>query len=225
MATFQMIFYRVPISKGRNSNLTDSANYRGIALSSIFGKVLHDLIILSRYSEYLESCDLQLGFKPKRSAAICSMILKEVISCNVKNNSSVNCVFLDASKAFARVEYGKLFQLLFLDRNLPPQIIRLLLNMYTYQQARVLWNAVYSPSSSVSNGVKEGAIINPILFCVYLDALLVKLREDGTGCYIAGCYVGSLAYDDLVLGLITPSASAMRRYLMNLVLSTIYLLM
>jgi Reverse transcriptase (RNA-dependent DNA polymerase) len=118
---------------------------------------------------------------------------------------------LDASKAFDRVEYGKLFQLL-LDRNLPPQIIRLLLNMYTNQQVRVLWNGVYSLSFSVSNGVKQGAIISPILFCVYLDALLVKSREAGVGCYIAGCYVGALAYaDDLVL--MTPSASAMRRML------------
>jgi len=58
----------LPIPKGRNSNLTDSANYRGIALSSIFGKILY-LIILSRYSENLESCDLQFGFDLQRSAA------------------------------------------------------------------------------------------------------------------------------------------------------------
>ena len=30
----------LPISKGRNLNYSDSANYRGIALSSIFGKIL-----------------------------------------------------------------------------------------------------------------------------------------------------------------------------------------
>jgi len=107
---------------------------------------------------------------------------------------------LDSSKAFDHVEYGKLIQLL-LDRHLFPQIIRLLLNIYTNHQVRVLWN-----------GVDQGAIINPILFCVYLDDLLVKLREAGVGCYIAGCYVGALTYaDDLVL--LTPSASARRMLL------------
>jgi len=40
---------------------------------------------------------------------------------------------------------------------------------------------------SVSNGVKQGAIINPILFSVYLDASLVKLCEAGVDCCIAGC--------------------------------------
>jgi len=52
--------------------------------------------------------------------------------------------------------------------------------MYTNQQVRVLCDGVYSLSFSVSTG----AIINPIHFCVYLDALLVKLREAGVGCYI-----------------------------------------
>jgi len=68
-------------------------------------------------------------------------------------------------------------------------------------------------SFSVFNGVKQGAIISPILFNVYLDALLVKLHKPGVGCHIAGCYVGALAYaDDLVL--LTPSGSAMRRMLL-----------
>jgi len=56
-------------------------------------------------------------------------------------------VFLDASKAFDHVECGELFQLL-LDKFLPPHIIRLLLNMYTNQQVRVLWNGVNSLSFS-----------------------------------------------------------------------------
>ena len=53
----------VPIPKGCNVNLTVSDNYRGITLSSIFGKVL-DLIVLMRYSDKLESSRLQFGFKP-----------------------------------------------------------------------------------------------------------------------------------------------------------------
>ena len=40
----------IPIPKGRNTNVTDSGNYRGISLSSIFGKIF-DIVILSRYSE------------------------------------------------------------------------------------------------------------------------------------------------------------------------------
>jgi hypothetical protein len=42
----------IPIPKGKNTNVTDSANYRGIALSSVMGKII-DLIVLERYCDNL----------------------------------------------------------------------------------------------------------------------------------------------------------------------------
>jgi hypothetical protein len=50
--------------KGKNTNLCISGNYRGITLSSIFGKVF-DRIILSRFSDKLCVSDLQFGSRPK----------------------------------------------------------------------------------------------------------------------------------------------------------------
>ena len=156
----------VPIPKARNANLTDSENYRGIALSSVFGRIF-DLIVLHRYGDDLIPCDLQFGFKKNRSTAMCSMIAKEVIAHYVNSNSNVHCVFLDSSKAFDKVEYCKLFNLL-LDRHISPHVIRVLLNMYTRQQVKVLWNGVYSRTFLALNGVKQDVIISPILFCVYV---------------------------------------------------------
>jgi len=51
-------------TKGRNVNLTDSSNYRGIALCAIFVKIF-DHIVLSRYQSKLITSDLQFGFKAK----------------------------------------------------------------------------------------------------------------------------------------------------------------
>jgi len=51
----------------------------------------------------------QFPFKAKRSTAMCSMVLKEVISYYVNNGSSVFFVFLNATKAFDRVQYCSLF--------------------------------------------------------------------------------------------------------------------
>jgi len=92
-----------------NTNRAISANYRGITLSSVFGR-LSDLLILHRYSDVLGICDLQLGFKTKRSMAICSIVLKETISYTVNHGSSAFCVFLDATKTFDRVQYCSLFE-------------------------------------------------------------------------------------------------------------------
>ena len=160
----------IPIPKGKHCNISSLANYRGISLISMFDK-LFDLILLSRYSDELCFCDLQFGFKPKRSTDMCTMILKKSVSYYVNNNTSVYCTFLDASKAFDRVEYSKLFRLL-MKRKLPAIVLRMLCNMYVNHRARVQWNGVCSTVFAVLNGVKQGGIISPIMFRVYIDNLL-----------------------------------------------------
>jgi len=54
------------IPKGRNVNTSDSSNYRGIALISVYGK-LFDNIVLQHFSDVLLTSDLQFGFKAKHS--------------------------------------------------------------------------------------------------------------------------------------------------------------
>jgi hypothetical protein len=78
----------IPIPKGRCLNTADSANFRGIALSLVYGKIF-DRIILSRYGDKLMSCDYQLGFKSKSSTNLCSMALKETITCSALALSTV----------------------------------------------------------------------------------------------------------------------------------------
>ena len=96
----------VTIPKGKNVNLTDSSNYRCIAISSIFGKIF-DLVILSRHDDRLCSSDLKFGFKAKPSTNMCTVVLKEAISYYVNNGSSVFCTLLDAAKAFDVLNMSK----------------------------------------------------------------------------------------------------------------------
>ena len=77
---------------------------------------------------------------------------------------------LDASKAFDRVYYCKLFSEL-LRRDASPLILRLLLHTYTYQTLRVRWGHTMSNMFSVSNGV-----VSPIIFAIYTDGLLKRLQ-------------------------------------------------
>ena len=59
---------------------------------------------------------------------------------------------------------------------------------------------------------KGGGVISPVLFCVYIDDLLLRLSSAGVGCYLGLNYVGALAYaDDIVL--LAPTPSAMRKLL------------
>ena len=93
----------VVLSFPYQANVTDSGNYRGIALCSIFTKIF-DLIMLSMFCDHLHSSELQFGFKARRSTYMCTMVLKETIAYYINNGSPVYCSFLDASKAFDRIE-------------------------------------------------------------------------------------------------------------------------
>jgi len=188
----------IPIPKGKQANRTYSNNYRGIALSSVFGK-LFDLVMLTRYCQSLRSCNLQFGFKARRSTDMCTMILKESIAYYVNHNSSVYCTFLDASKAFDRVAYCQMFRLL-IKRRLPAVVIRFLFIMYVNQTTRLMWKGVYSSMFRVMNGGKQGGVASPVMFCVYIDELLSGLRDKGVGCWFGKFFVGAIAYaDDIVL--------------------------
>ena len=79
----------------------------------------------------------------------------------INSSITVYCTMFNATKAFDRVKYCKLFKLL-IERGLPPVIIKLLLNMYIghFGKNFLKW------SSSVKSYLKQGAVISPLLLCL-----------------------------------------------------------
>ena len=197
----------VPIPKGRWANLSSSDNFRAITLSSVLCKLV-DVIVLNKEEKRMCTSDLQFGFKSGSSTSMCTAMIQETIAYYVNNGSNVYGLMLDASKAFDRVNYCKLFRIL-IDRNVCPLYCRLLLNMYVNQKLRVRWNNTHSPYFNVTNGVKQGGVISPILFCIYMDGLLNELANSEVGCYMGGVFAGGFGYAD-DLKLLTPSVQGLR---------------
>jgi len=73
-----------------------------------------------------------------------------------------------------------------MKRQLPFVVLRLLCNIYLnhIHMTLVEWNGFRSVAFKVLNGVKQRAIISPIMFCVYIDDLLLSLKTSGVGCYL-----------------------------------------
>ena len=122
--------------------------------------------------------------------------------------SSVYSCLLDFSKAFDKVNFCELFDKL-RSRKCPPIVLRLLVFMYLNQSSFIRWNSVQSDSFMVKNGVRQGAILSPSLFCVYLDTLLQRLIDAGVGCSIGGLFLGAFGYADDVI-LLAPSRQALQ---------------
>ncbi len=97
----------VPVVKNKTGKLTSLDNYRPIALASILSKVLEG-ILMDRLAEYIVSTDNQFGFKNKHGTDLCIYALKEIVHRYRSRNSTVFMCFLDASKAFDRINHGKL---------------------------------------------------------------------------------------------------------------------
>ena len=92
------------------------------------------------------------------------------------------------------------------ERNMCPLIRRLLFNLYGNQQFQTRWNNCLSNMYNMTNGVKQGAVLSPILFTMYIDGLFYKLKRAGVGCHING---GAFGYaDDIVL--MSPSLYALK---------------
>ena len=119
--------------------------------------------------------DLQFGFKENSSTIICTQLLIETIEYYNSNNTDCVMLLLDASKAFDRIEYSTLFNNL-RSRNMSPVTLRLIMNMYISQKMQVRFNNLLSSQFNVGNGVKQGDVLSPILFTVYLDSLIKTLK-------------------------------------------------
>ncbi len=200
----------VPIPKNKRKSLNDSNNYRAIALSSILGKLL-DHLILVKYDNIFNTCDMQYGFKKQHGTTQCTFVVNEIIQYYLNNDSNVYVTLLDASRAFDRVNYVKLFRVL-IKHKLCPVILRFLIVLYTNQSIRVQWGTSISCLCPVSNGVKQGGVLSPILFTIYFDELLLQLRDAHLGCFIGNQFCGALGYaDDVVI--LAPTLFSLRAML------------
>ncbi len=181
----------VPIPKNKNKSFCDSDNYQAIVLSSIFSKTFNWVVILKEKVAVCSS-DMQFGFKEGLSTTECTFTMLETIPYYNFNHINVYALFLDATKAFDRVHYGKLFKEL-CTRNMSPLVTRLL---YTNQKLQIKWGGKISSQFGVLNRTKQGGVLYLILFAVYIDGMSERFKESGIGCYLTNSYVGGVDFAD-----------------------------
>ncbi len=80
---------------------------------------------------------MQYAIKKGYSTVMCTLVLKEMINYYLNNNSDIYTCFIDATKAFDRIRYDKLFHIL-IDRGMSALAVRSMLDLYQRQVVRTV---------------------------------------------------------------------------------------
>ena len=180
----------------------DPGSYRAIAGSSLILKLFEN-VVLHVWGEYLASDSLQFGFKAQTSTTHCTWLVNEVVQHLLRSGTNPIVTVLDCTKAFDLCKFSTLFSKL-LDSGVPPIVVRCLIFMYQEQVGWVRWGKVKSEPFSITNGTRQGSVMSPILWAIYCDPLIKRLRKLGIGAHVAGLFMGVACFADDVI-LIAPS--------------------
>ncbi len=60
------------------------------------------------------------------------------------------------------------------------------------------------------NGVRQGGVVSPLMFTVYIDGLICRLQKSRIGCFIGQEYYGCLSYGDNFV-LLCPIVKGLQR--------------
>ena len=132
--------------------------------------------------------------------------MKSVTKYYTQRHSPSYTCFLDTSKAFVKINHFKLFRKL-LDRKTPIVIVRIILLWDSKQTVCIKWGRFISVFFSISNGVRQGGILSPKLFSVYINDLSDKLVKLKVGCYIDNLCMNYVMYaNDSCLMAPSPAA-------------------
>ena len=123
----------------------------------------------------------------------------------------MHIAFLDASKAFDRLNRCKLLTKLE-NRGVAKYILRLISYEFISQHICIRWGNIYSDFFTSSNGVKQGGILSPLFFNVYMDNLSSQLCAQYIGCSAGDVFVNHMLYADDI-ALCAPSAKGLQQLL------------
>ena len=77
---------------------------------------------------------------------------------------------------------------------------------------RVRWDGYLGSWFNVSAGVRQGGVLSPDLYNIYVDDLIQLLQSSGIGCYIASTFAAALFYaDDMCI--LAPSLKGLQKLL------------
>ena len=160
-------------------------------------------VINERLSNWAERNDLiseeQNGFRKKRSTIDHISSLTSIIKTRKKDKKSTFCAFIDFKKAYDSINHTKQWRRLG-NIGLAGKLFRAVKSLYSSVSSCIRLNYLHTDWFEVNSGLRQGCILSPLLFNLYINDLAIYLKSFGVGINCDEDKVCILMYaDDIVI--------------------------
>ena len=167
----------------KKGNRSEPGNYRGISLCNVGSKV-YSSIINNRLQQWATENNVtgehQAGFKKNYSTTDHMFTLLACIQKQFNSNSNrkLYAAFIDFEKAFDSINRHFLWSIL-LKNGLSGKVFNCLKSMYSSVKAKVKSGVKLTEFIQCTAGVKQGDILSPILFTLFINELAIDVIKNG----------------------------------------------
>ena len=190
------------ITLPKKGNLQKCQNYRTISLISHPSKVMLK-ILLNRLKPQAENiiAEEQAGFRSGRSTTEQIFNLRVLCERYLQHQQDLYHVFIDFKKAFDRVWHAALWATM-RKYNISSNLIRVIEHLYNRATSAVLSNGIVGDWFRTTVGVRQGCLLSPTLFNIFLERIMTDALDDHEGSVsICGRPITNLRFADDIDGL------------------------
>ena len=174
----------VPVPKKQAKGACDVNNFRGVSLTSTVSKVLC-MVLNNCLSSVAEEegliADEQRGYRKRgrcRDQVLTLVLLGQMEMMKKANGMIV--AFIDFSKAYDKVDRRKLWNCL-KGLGINGKFLHFLKALYEGTTCRIKVGGDQSEEFQVNAGLCQGYVLSPLLFSLYINGVVSRLREDSCG--------------------------------------------